>query len=295
MNYISDINQDLILLYQNLKNDLIIKRKIKNSASVLCELITMSSGDRLNFLCNSYIDVTQPSDFLKYKSLEQKGVMRQIHQKNKIKMVFTAKGLMEIESELDLLDDARFLGFIQQKYFDLDVSTKKLNAKEKTVLLSLITMHCFGEDNAMDLATSEKQTIWYELISEIIFPYLQKEGMVAASEKLLPSSTGNETPATYLMRRQNNLSKKTSCIFNNPGNSIYYLDLNNPSETQNLIAYLFKLILPTRVSYEALQDLKKFTTKIYRDFVPLIHGEINVDDEGWASAIDRALDWVLLQ
>lgn len=292
-----DINQDIHILYQNLRNDIKLKRNIKDSTSVLCELISMSSGDRLQFLRNSQIDVTEPSEFLKYKILEQNGVTRRIHQKNKIEMIFTVKGLFDIEAGFDLIDNKRLLDFIQKKYFDMDVSNKKLNAKEKAVLLSLITMHCFGQDNAMDLATYEKQEIWYKLINEEIFQYLQKEGMVSPSEKLAPDTTGNETPATYLMRRRNDLSKKTAGIFNNPGSSIYYLSLSldNPSQTQNLISFLFELILPSKVSYETLQDLKKFITTVFRDYVPIIQGKINENDEIWSETINHALDWVLLQ
>jgi len=295
MLFSSDINEDLHLLYQNLRNDLILKRKIKDSESVLCKLITMSSGDRLNFLCNSPIDITEPSEFSKYKLVEQSGVTKRIHRKNKIELIFTVKGLFEIEEELDLLDSHRMLAFFQEKYFDVDMSTKKLNAKEKAVLLSLITMHCFGKDNAMDLTTEEKQNSWYELMSQIIFPYLQQERMVTSSDTLSPNSTGNETPVTYLMRRLNDLSKKTAGIFNNPGSSIYFLDLENPSEMQSLISFLFELILPINVSYEVLQDLKAFISTTYQNYVPLIQGKINENDEAWSATINRALDWVLLQ
>ena len=295
MLFSSDINEDLHLLYQNLRNDLKLKRKIKDSESVLCKLLTMSSGDRLNFLCNSPIDITDPSEFSKYKLVEQSGVTKRIHRKNKIELIFTVKGLFEIEEELDLLDNSRMLAFFQEKYFDLDMTTKKLIAREKAVLLSLITMHCFGKDNAVELTTDEKQDAWYELMSEVIFPYLQQERMVTSSDTLIPNSTGNETPVTYLMRRLNDLSKKTAGIFNNPGSSIYYLDLENPSEMQSLISFLFELILPVNVSYEVLQDLKTFISTTYQNYVPLIQGKINENDEAWSTTINRALDWVLLQ
>ena len=247
-------------------------------------------------LYESSLDVTSFSEQEKYLTAEQSGLLRRIVVNNKIKLIFSVSGIMEIEKELGVIDEIGLLNFIQKKYFDLDESSKNLNANEKAVLFGLITMHCFTNDRAINLETEETQDVWYRLLNESVFPFLQIEGIIAKSESLLSASTGNEHPANYLMRRQNALSKKTAGIFSNPGRNTYFLDLalSAQNETTSLLSYLFKLILPERISFEIIDHFKKQIEFTFRDYVPIIHGEITREDNEWGSNIKKSLDRVLL-
>ena len=294
---IDDLNETLYLRYLNLREDLSLQKKGLVSGSVFCTLLGLSSGDRFTFLVNSSLDVTHPNEFSKYKDAESESVLQRINQEQKISMIFTAKGILDIEREKGYLDDTKLLTFIQKKYFSFTHARKNLNSKEKSVLFSLITMHCFGIENAMDLEGSTKQAIWFELINEKIFPYLQTLSIVPKIESLLPLNTGNESPATYLMRRQNDLSIKTYGIFSNPGNSKYFLGLSleDSSAAKNWIFNLFNLILPENVSFETLKAIKEFIVLTNHEFVSSIHGKIDAEDEKWSLIIDDALDAILLK
>lgn len=291
-----EIRENLKLKYQELKNNILLKRRKLESNSVLCTLLVMSSGDRLKLLYESSLDVTSYTEQEKYRIAEENDLLSRMVINNKINLVFSVSGIMEIEKELGVIDEIGFLNFIQKKYFDLDESNKKLNASEKVVLLGLITMHCFGYKRAINLDTEETQEVWYRLLDESIFPFLKTEGIITQTEKLLSASTGNEHPANYLMRRQNALSKKTAGIFNNPGRNIYFLDLplGGQDETPSLLSYLFKSILPERTSFETISNFKHQIELLFRDFVPVIHGRINSEDEEWSSLIRKSLDRVLL-
>lgn len=291
-----EIKDNLRIKYQELRNNLVLRRKKLEFGSVLCTLLVMSSGDRLKALSESSLDVTSFAEQEKYRIAEQSNLLYRIVIHNKIILIFSAFGIMEIEKELGVIDEAGFLGFIQNKYFDLDESNKKMSASEKTVLLGLITMHCFGANRAIDLDSEETQVVWYQLLNDCIFPFLQSQEIVPKSEKLLAASTGNENPANYLMRRQNNLSKKTAGMFTNPGRNKYFLDLllNNQIEAVSLLSYLFKLILPERISFELINSLKTFIDFAFHEYVPVIHGKVDADDDEWIRVVNKSLDQVLL-
>jgi len=292
----TEIYENLKIKYQELRNNLVLKRRRLEADSVLCTLLIMTSGDRMKFLSDSSMDVTSFEEQEKYRIAEQNDLLRRMIINNKINLVFTVFGIMEIEKELGVIDEAGFLRFIQKKYFDFDEGNKKLSASEKVVLLGLITMHCFGEKRAINLDAEEAQIVWYQLLNESLFPFIQNQKIVSQYEKLLSASTGNENPANYLMRRQNDLSKKSAGIFANPGKNKYFLDLvlDNQVETTTILSYLFKLILPERVSLELINSVKTHIEVVFRDFVPIIHGKVESDDDEWALLINKSLDRVLL-
>lgn len=291
-----EIYENLKIKYQELRNNLALRRKRLDADSVLCTLLIMKSGDRMKFLSDSSLDVTSFTEQEKYLPLEQTDLLQRKIINNRIRLVFTVLGLMEMEKDLGFIDESDFLRFVQKKYFDFDVSNKKLSASEKTVLLALITMHCFGEERAINLETEEMQVVWFRLLNETLFPFIQAQNIVPKSEKLLSSSTGNENPANYLMRRQNDLSKKTAGIFANPGRNKYFLDLviGSQGETASMLSYLFKLILPDRVSLELINCFKTHIEAVFREFVPIIHGKIELEDDDWVVLIGKSLDRVLL-
>ena len=291
-----EIYENLKIKYQELRNHLELKRKRLEANSVLCTLLIMTSGDRMKYLSESSLDVTSFTEQEKYLPLEQTDLLHRKIINSRISLVFTVLGLMEIEKDLGIIDESIFLRFIQKKYFDFDVSNKKLSASEKTVLLALITMHCFGEERAINLETEEMQVVWFRLLNDTLFPFIQAQNIVPKSERLLSSSTGNENPANYLMRRQNELSKKTAGIFANPGRNKYFLDLalGGQGETASMLSYLFKLIFPDMISLELINCFKTHIETVFREFVPVIHGKIELEDDEWILFIDTSLDRMLL-
>lgn len=291
-----EVKENIKIKYQELSNKLVLRKRKLESGSALCTLLVISSGDRLKVLSESSIDITNFSEQEKYRTAEQNNLLRRIVVNNKINLIFSAFGIMEIEKELGVIDEVGFLGFIQKKFFDFEESNKKLSASEKTVLFGLITMHCFGADRAIDLDSMGTQAVWFQLLNNCIFPFLQALEIVPKSEKLLAGSTGNENPANYLMRRQNNLSKKTSGFFANPGRNKYFLDLllNDQIKAVSLLSYLFKLILPERVSFESIDSVKAFIYSTFQEYVPVIHGKVDSDDDEWVRLINKSLDQVLL-
>lgn len=297
MSISTEVFTDIQFCYEDLRNKLFLKNKIKVNEPVLFSMMKMNSGDRLAFLSESSLDISLSIDQARYKSVENEQFMQRLHQKNRIILLFTAKGLYYMDEQKGLINHTKLLDYLQIKYFDLDVPTKKLNPNEKTVLFSLITMHCFGKSNCMDLSSTKMQQDWFVLVSQVVFPFLRAETIVTEKDTLNLGSTGNETPMTYLMRRQNDLSKKTGNIFNNSGNSKYYidLDLEDYEKTKNLLIYLFKLLLPDKITFSLLEAIKIFMNSVFVEYVPLIHGRLNSDDDIWSSLINDSLDTILLQ
>jgi len=297
MSISTEVFNDIQFCYEDLRNKLFVKNKIKVNEPALFSMMKMNSGDRLAFLTESSLDISLSTAQARYKSVENEQIMQRLHQKNRIILLFTAKGLYSMDEQKGLINYSKLLDYLQIKYFDLDVPTKKLNPKEKTVLLSLIVMHCFGENNCMDLSSTKIQQDWFVLVSQVVFPYLQAVNIVAEKDTLKLGSTGNETPMTYLMRRQNDLSKKTGNIFNNPGDRKYFidLDLEDYDKTKNLLIYLFKLLLPDNITFSMLESIKIFINSVFLEYVPLIHGRLNSDDDIWSSLINDSLDTILLQ
>lgn len=287
----------LNLLYSELLNHLMLEKKRLISNSVLFSLIKMSSGDRLRFLTQAQINISNSQENCIYNELEDEGYLKKFIQNNEIFLVFSAQGLFKVEETKNGMDQGKILAFLQEEYFDFDELTKSLIAKEKVVLLSLLLMHCYNESLCMNLSDETHQDIWFKIMNDNVIPFMKEVNLIPVHADIFPESTGNEKPVVYVMKRQNNLSKKTANLFSNPGNRKYWLKLTleDKAHALNLLVHMFKLILPKKITFDTILSLKSFLEVTYRYFDPLLRSQFREDDEEWSNLINQSLDWVLLQ
>ena len=293
----STVIDDLELLYIDLRNRLLIEKGNLVADSVLFTLVSISSNDRLKFLSKSSIDISESTGDNKYLYIEKLGYLDRLYQNNKISLIFTVLGLYKTEEDQISLNLSKLLEFLQFKFFDLDETNKVLSSKEKAILFSLITMRCFGETKAMDLSASADQAIWFDIISKSVVPFLKAENIITETTSIFPNSAGNETPVSYVMRRQNSLSKRTASVYSSPGSTKYFLNLqlNNPPQVQALLAYLFERILPKNVTFSQIQRIITFLESNFNEYIPLLQGEICVEDDMWTEIIRKSLEQIILK
>lgn len=284
----------LLSLYDQLKSNLNIENKRIISNSILFTLIKMSSSERLRLLSSAYIDISDSPNKLDMLELINDGFLLQRVFNNEIYLIFTIRGLYYIEEKFYGIDHSQIISFLQTEYFNF--GEQKLNPKEKSVLFTLITTHCFGSENSMDLTSNHKQNLWYEVMNDRVVPFLKEIKIISENETIINKTSGNETPITHLMRRLNNLSKKTSSIYSFNRNLSYYLnlDIQNLQKSKNLLFFLLESIFTEPVTYDVIKKTKDFINSTYAAQAHILHGKSHFDAEEWTSIIMDSLDRLIL-
>ena len=140
----------------------------------------------------------------------------------KNELVLTIQGIWYYESKIGKISLETLLDSLQEIKFQFAKSSEPLNDKEKISLIFLIAFRIFSKDVAINTSTKRKCDYYQEAIEEIDH-YCLKRGIIKKGF-FVPSNFGLEHPISYVMRRLNDLPKKTNNIFCTTGEKIYFLD-----------------------------------------------------------------------
>lgn len=247
----------LKVLYKNLEMQLKLNKKISNG-SVLLAFIQQKSNSRFNNLDSSSQKFNRDLDPL-IDELLKDGYIRDIH--NDLSYAITAQGIWLIENE-EILSFEDLVEFIDDKYFDISMSDKKLSDKEKVVIFSFICARAFSADYCIDLKKGDMVLNNVKSIIEKCYTLLADLNLIKSMDSnVLFGKGGNEHIVSHLIRHTDTIPKKTKSIFVARGEQKYYLNLcESGNVSQDRIIYLFKLIFEnrmdlTQIERERISDL----------------------------------------
>jgi len=297
MNEIENMNSlnYLNVLYDRLHNSLIEINKKPMKGSVLLAMTKLSSNDRFTVMANSaqrfgkvYNNDLSP--------LKEKGYIKlsEISSKSNT-YVITAMGIYYIEFNKSVIDLNQILQFIQEDSLDFPMSNKPFKDKEKSIIFSLIAFRTFDDKTMMDLNGEVPSAKWTEIIGEQINSFLEKKKVIDAS-KIFSSKSGHENPISYIVRRLNDLPKKTRNLFTTTNNNQYYLDIDveDPEEAEDQIAFLLGKIFNNISTIDEAEELKKFLCDIAQSQSIYVLNNFKYINYDWDKLIKRAVDQLFL-
>jgi hypothetical protein len=159
-----------------------------------------------------------------------------------------------VEEDVQNLSTEKLLIFIQDTKLSDSKSIIPLTDNEKIILLAMLSIRVFSENTTMDLNDTNRSDNWLNIFLEIT-QMAEEEGLINC-EKRKFISQGNEHPISYLMRRANDLPKKTNQLYKLLRKKEYYLDIPsiNSKSMKDLIS-LYKKVYPKEISIEKLSAI----------------------------------------
>ena len=251
-------NELLKSMYEKLRIETNEILKCKVEESVLTTLLNAKSNSVFNVLVNSSLNANEIAieDLQWAEQNEYIRLLEEIIDQRKA-YVLTIKGLWEYESTNGLINTNKLLEFFQEKHLEFSVSTEPLNDKEKIVLFSLLALRAFSLSCSMNLNEIQKNDNWKKIIVDVT--QFCKENKLIKSDMIFATRIGHEHPVSYLMRRQNNLSKKTNKIYKSPGDKVYYLNIDDDGKiNEEKLLYLWRKVIPSDKSLEFISKLFDF-------------------------------------
>lgn len=244
--------------YKKLSENVLRSEKKFESGSVLLTLVKITSNKSSKLLNESSIKSLAFSE-QDLKDLVRGKYIRIADDKNRLnEYILTAHGIWEVEKINQNYNESNILDFIQNKYLSFSDIKKPLDILDKVVLLSMIGVRTFSEDSSMDLNKSNFQDHWLSVFKET-YHFLLKHNIIK-KDKMSFEKQGNEHPAEYIMRRRNDLPRKTQHMFCfSKNNKKYYLDLAEPAKAlKPKLKNLFGLIFVKVDNSDLIHDIQNY-------------------------------------
>lgn len=245
----------LSLIYERLQNEVIRTLAGSKTETIFQFLLHSKSNKVFEVFVKSSVESTNiPQDTLAW--LLQKGYITLLlnnELQSKV-YVLTSKGIWYHEESIGKINIAKLLDIIQMESFDFSVSTDPLSDKEIVALLSMISLRAFSRKTAMDLTKPQKCEYWLKVFTEV--DNLCKESKLSRKGIFENKNFGLENPASYLMRRMNDLSKKTNNVYFSPGEKVYYLNIGHADQLAGeKLVFLWRKIFPRDFPFERKSSL----------------------------------------
>ena len=185
--------------------------------------------------------------------------------------ILTALGIWEIESKDDILDTEKLIMDFNEEIFNLyKTAEKPLIDKEKLILFSMIGARAFSQKAALNLKKDDTSNEAWKEIFDTSYEKMKNLNLISSDREKLYEKKGNETPLSYLLRRANDLHKKTKGIFVQDGKQKYFLDISTDEDLDvDKLAYLLKLI------FAEIELNGKEIDEVYRFFSELAYKKNN--------------------
>jgi hypothetical protein len=181
----------------------------------------------------------------------------------------TASGVWEIENDQVGID--QLFSNIDELYFDVFSKNRPLTAKEKVALLSFIAARTFSEACPLDRRNGPAfLDNWIEIFRKSE-SFLLSKGIIKEPADLFDNRDA-ENAVAYLIRRLNNLTKKTRNIYKSRS-SIAYLDLYDYEHEElqaDGLAYLFWKIFGNELDADLQSDIFDFCSSINQEYKSVI-------------------------
>jgi len=243
-------------IYGNIKVELIKVRKKLLLDSVLISFIDISSNNRYKILRKSAIKKSSiPAEIL--VELETRNCVQDTDTVDKI--TITSKGMWIVEDEILSLENA-LPEYFEYKFFSVfEKSIKPLKDQDKVLLLSMIGMRTFSEKSSIDLDKHDNKK-WKSIFDKCA-DFGNKMGLISSKKEDLIKERGNETAASYIIRRANDLPKKTRGIYvYHSSRRRYYLNItdNNRIIRDKFVYLLRQLFKGVSLTHAQLLEIESF-------------------------------------
>jgi len=297
MNRIDNLNSlnYLNVLYERLKRSINEINKKIIDGSVLITMTKLNSNDAFKVMANSSQRFSRVYEE-DLSPLKEKGYIK-LSEISSISntYVITALGVYYVEYEKSILDLNKILKFMQEDSLDFPIANKPLNNKEQAILFALIALRTFDEEAMMDLNTEETSAKWEEIINEQLNPFLDKNNIIN-SRGIFSQKAGHENPVSYIIRRLNDLPKKTRNIFISTNNNQYYLkiDVEDKDEAENQLVYLLGKIFVNIPTIEEAEEIKRFLFEIAQSQSIYVLNNFKFINYDWNKVVNGAIDRIFL-
>lgn len=259
MNMDSQTLEQLRRFYSNLKNQLILKKKLKEN-SVLFSIINVKSNESYKLLSESGIEKVSISQSI-FDTLEFNEMIRMAEVPEKY--VITVKGIWEIELTNGYINTNILLQMLDKKFFDLFKEEGQLTEKEKVILFAMISVRAFSSESALDLKKGETVlNCLQELLQESYELLSRNNVIIKLKASDLFGAPGTEHPVSNLIRHTDALLKRTAGKFMTLGRQRYYLALFDQYKiSETGLASLFGLIFGSQMTPLMKQEISNFCQK----------------------------------
>lgn len=249
--------------YDNLLDTLPSNKKITNK-SLFLTFLKMTSNEVMNCLDNADVDSAKiPISTL--QSLIGKDLIR--GGKDFSHYILTSKGIWEIEKSLEVIDIESLISFIDG-YKYAPKSGEKLDKKEKTILLGLISIRAFSEKTPLNRTHLDALDKIVEVLADSK-DFLVDMGVFSEYAFTKPSQ---EHAVEAIFRRTNNLKQRTRGIYCFGGKKhwLNVFDEDSGEVSKEKLGYLFWKIFNGNLSGEEQAKVSDFCDNIinkYKNYV----------------------------
>lgn len=276
----------LKLIYEKLESEIIRSLKGKKSDTVFKSLLKAKSNKVFDVLLKSSIEESDiPREDLQ-SLLNNKWLEMVLDNANLTRRyILTTKGMWAHEDRIGRINLEILLDIIQSTNFDFSKINEPLIEKEIVILIALLIFRVFNKSTAMDLKSPQKCNSWLDAIKEI--DQLALQSNLIKNSILKNKKFGLEHPVSYLMRRVNDLTKKTNNIFCSPGNQTYYLSIYENDQTKlEKILFLWGKILPNYLNIEKRIRFIEEVEIIKEKYMVYICDNFEMFDANWNNLIE---------
>jgi len=234
--------------------------------SILLSILSKTSNWRYDYFKQlSQSGESEDQDIIDI--LIRKKLIRATDEHNRYQI--TAFGVWEIESEFVRID--QIVNVFDEKYFDVFSKNRRLNPKEKVALLSLIAARTFSEKCPLNRENGASVLEYWLEIFEKSESFLLAHSIISKRVDL-NNKKHQEGAVAYLIRRLNDLTKKTHNIYKSL-NNVAYLDLYDCDEGKfdtDGLSYLYWKVFERELDSTFQQEIFDFCTSIIREYKPVI-------------------------
>jgi hypothetical protein len=291
-------DEELYLILSHFYNKLVLivkdEQKKLEKDSIYLTLLKLPQNKISRYLTESSIkgiefnrdDLLQLSELKHIRPLDELGISREY--------IITIFGLWFVEESIGKIDLELMLNYLQDTKFSFKASKKPLKDIERIVLFSMLCIRNFNEITAMDLNDKQISDNWVGVFNSCS-KFLVSLGMVK-KEEWRTNREGNEHPISYVMRRANELERKSKHIYQKTGNNQYFLKLfENEKYNNKLLIYLFKLIFNKTDSLDTVNKIYDFCCDLAYDQGMKVRSNFDFIDPSWDSKLKDALQEFLYQ
>ncbi len=249
-------------LHAKLKECYLRDSKEKASDSLLLALLNLKSTTRRMRIL---IDASIPSSSIRKDLLEEliRAELVQFIERRK-RLTFTTKGIWEIESFLNLVNNELLLRFIDKKWFNcFEKEKQSLNEKEKVILFTTLAVRAFSEESSVDLTKGQKvHDAWKEAVEETV-DFLCDNKIISdrnLKTNLFIGKSGKTSlhPVIHCFRYSAEIPPKTNGIYI-AKNLKYFLNLYRDAKIDiDELTFLFELVFENNFEVKMLQNVYEF-------------------------------------
>lgn len=257
------MSEESILLLKELFYDRLLERTSsenkENMNSVFLKLLRGRSNTVLQLLDESAVFI-EGVDSQLFNELIEQGFIRCGNEFSKY--VMTAKGVWEIEHNLDKISLEKLIEDIDQYKYDINWGAE-LSNKEKVVVLSLIALRSFYEKTPLNRSNGERAN---QNIHEVILKTINFLTESIDKFKFAIPENPRESPINWMFSRLDSLPKNTRGIYKfNTKNSKSWLDIYDEDKeklSEDKLGYLLWKVFGGNLNLEKQSKIDSFCNSV---------------------------------